>query len=178
MNHTKKWRTKARNSLWTTRFWDCIKISFRVLQKFYANDLTPNCPVMSHPCWMNPFHSWQERPMYIFVDLCQLGITTGQILWPLLIWDFVIPYSGRDISVNGKMKSLAIIFLSAATAAVMGSNPCLNNEEIYFPDPEGGWNFHRLTFHDFSCRLQLVLWVCPWVSGWPHQVSRWTSLEQ
>merc|ERR1712156_511127 len=39
-------------------------------------------------------------------------------------------------SVNGKMKSLAIIFLSAATAAVMGSNPCQNNEEVYFPDPE------------------------------------------
>ena len=76
--------------------------------------------------------------MYIFVDLCQLGITTGQTLWPLLIWDFVILYSERDISVNRKMKSLAIIFLSAAAAAVLGSNPCLNNEDVYFPDPEGG----------------------------------------
>ena len=63
----------------------------------------------------------------------------------------------KDISVKGKMKSFVIIFLSAATAAVLGSNPCLNNEEVYFPDPEGGGNFHRLTFHDFSCRLQLVL---------------------
>ena len=28
MNHTKKWRTKQRNGLWTTRFWDCIRILF------------------------------------------------------------------------------------------------------------------------------------------------------
>jgi len=34
----------------------------------------------------------------------------------------------------GKMRSLAIIFLSAA--AVVRSNPCQNNEDVYFPDPE------------------------------------------
>merc|ERR1712198_695745 len=34
----------------------------------------------------------------------------------------------------GKMRSLAIIFLSAA--AVVRANPCQNNEDVYFPDPE------------------------------------------
>ena len=65
-NQTKKWRTKARNSLWTTRFWDCIKISFRVLQKFYANDLTPNCPVMSHPL-LDESLSQLTRKTYVYI---------------------------------------------------------------------------------------------------------------
>merc|ERR1712168_469680 len=41
------------------------------------------------------------------------------------------------ISVKGsivEMRSLAIIFLSAA--AVVTANPCQNNEDVYFPDPE------------------------------------------
>merc|ERR1719239_856425 len=46
-------------------------------------------------------------------------------------------------SVNGsirKMRGLAIIFLSAA--AVVGANPCQNDEDVYFPDPEDCGRFY------------------------------------
>ena len=35
------------------------------------------------------------------------------------------------------MRGLAIIFLSAAALVVVKANPCQNNEDVYFPDPEG-----------------------------------------
>merc|ERR1712032_300611 len=47
------------------------------------------------------------------------------------------------ISVNGsiqKMRGLAIIFLSAA--AVVRANPCQNDEDVYFPDPEDCGRFY------------------------------------
>merc|ERR1712110_983341 len=40
----------------------------------------------------------------------------------------------------GKMRSLAIIFLSAAL--VVRANPCQNNEDVYFPDPEDCGRFY------------------------------------
>merc|ERR1712154_419865 len=40
----------------------------------------------------------------------------------------------------GKMRSFAIIFLSAA--AVVRANPCQNNEDVYFPDPEDCGRFY------------------------------------
>merc|ERR1719239_155236 len=46
-------------------------------------------------------------------------------------------------SVNGsiqKMRGLAIVFLSAA--AVVGANPCQNDEDVYFPDPEDCGRFY------------------------------------
>merc|ERR1711981_1272226 len=48
------------------------------------------------------------------------------------------------ISANGsigKMRSFAIIFLSAA-AVVVRANPCQNNEDVYFPDPEDCGRFY------------------------------------
>merc|ERR1711971_780546 len=49
------------------------------------------------------------------------------------------------ISVNGsigKMRGLTtIIFLSAA-AAVVRANPCQNDEDVYFPDPEDCGRFY------------------------------------
>jgi len=47
------------------------------------------------------------------------------------------------ISVNGsiqKMRGFAIVFLSAA--AVVRANPCQNDEEVYFPDPEDCGRFY------------------------------------
>merc|ERR1712032_930691 len=47
------------------------------------------------------------------------------------------------ISVNGsiqKMRGLAIIFLSVA--AVVRANPCQNDEDVYFPDPEDCGRFY------------------------------------
>merc|ERR1712032_1354052 len=46
-------------------------------------------------------------------------------------------------SVNGsirKMRGLAIVFLSAA--AVVRANPCQNDEDVYFPDPEDCGRFY------------------------------------
>ena len=50
------------------------------------------------------------------------------------------PGGGKHTRVNrwtGKMRGLAIIFLSAAALVVVRANPCQNNEDVYFPDPEG-----------------------------------------
>ena len=78
------------------------------------------------------------------------------------------------------MKSLAILFLSSATGVVVRSNPCQNNEDVFFPDPEG----HKQNCVDsvsrdksFFSRLSLVLRVCGGVSGGPHEVPWWASLE-
>ena len=44
---------------------------------------------------------------------------------------------GQSSLSTREMKSLAILFLSSATGVVVRSNPCQNNEDVFFPDPEG-----------------------------------------
>ena len=44
---------------------------------------------------------------------------------------------GQSSLSTREMKSLSILFLSSATVAVVRSNPCQNNEDVFFPDPEG-----------------------------------------
>merc|ERR1711936_163752 len=43
---------------------------------------------------------------------------------------------------TGKMRGLAITFLSAAALMVVRANPCQNNEDVYFPDPEDCGRFY------------------------------------
>ena len=61
----------------------------------------------------------------------------------------LIKDQGRKASVwIGKMRSLeTFIFLLSAGAAVVvvSSNPCLNNEDVFFPDPEGDVKLRKLT---------------------------------
>merc|ERR1711874_790338 len=49
---------------------------------------------------------------------------------------------GRVNRWTGKMRGLAIIFLSAAALVVVRANPCQNNEDVYFPDPEDCGRFY------------------------------------
>merc|ERR1711936_457425 len=43
---------------------------------------------------------------------------------------------------TGKMRGLAITFLSAAALVAVRANPCQNNEDVYFPDPEDCGRFY------------------------------------
>ena len=52
--------------------------------------------------------------------------------------------TGNGGSKTGMMRSFATFFiLSSATAVqvALRSNPCLNNEDVFFPDPEGEQDF-------------------------------------
>ena len=57
-----------------------------------------------------------------------------------------------------EMKSLAICFLSSATGAVVRSNPCQNNEDVFFPDPEG----HKQNCVDSVSRGKSFFPDCHW----------------
>ena len=56
------------------------------------------------------------------------------------------------------MKSLSILFLSSAIVAVVRSNPCQNNEDVFFPDAEG----HKQNCVDSFSRENLFFPDCHW----------------
>ena len=82
------------------------------------------------------------------------------------------------------MRSLTTFIFVGAAAVVKAnpSNPCLNDEDVFFPDPKGVVKLRGLTLGEiiqrYPCRLQFVLRVRRWQGGGAHEVSRWTFLGQ
>merc|ERR1712088_988402 len=73
----------------------------------------------------------------------------------------------------GKMRSFAIIFLSAA--AVVRANPCQNNEDVYFPDPEDCGRFYMCVDGEvvghMSCPEGLLWNTDVLTCDWPRNVE-------
>jgi len=71
------------------------------------------------------------------------------------------------------MKSLSILFLSSATVAVVRSNPCQNNEDVFFPDPEDCHWFYECVDGSVVGHMKCpdgLLWnqdllICDWNSN-------------
>merc|ERR1712212_876010 len=79
-------------------------------------------------------------------------------------------------SANGsirRMRSFAIIFLSAA--AVVRANPCQNNEDVYFPDPEDCGRFYMCVDGEvvghMSCPEGLLWNTDVLTCDWPRNVE-------